>query len=95
MAQSIEACRTGGHITLIGALEGSRGDVPLFRIFLKHITVIGIAVESRAQQLAMIEYLERHAIRPVVDSRFPLTQLADAFRRQEAGLHFGKICIEI
>jgi len=31
----------------------------------------------------------------LIDSRFPLADLAQAFRRQESGQHFGKIAIEI
>jgi hypothetical protein len=31
----------------------------------------------------------------VIDRSFPLGDLADAFRYQESGQHFGKICVEI
>ena len=41
------------------------------------------------------EQLERDGIRPVIDRTFPLTELAQAYRHQESGKHFGKICIEI
>jgi hypothetical protein len=30
----------------------------------------------------------------VIDSTFELADLAGAFRHEEAGAHFGKICIE-
>ena len=33
-------------------------------------------------------------LRPVVDRGFPLAEIADAFRHEEAGAHFGKICLE-
>ncbi|WP_430384204.1 zinc-binding dehydrogenase [Archangium violaceum] len=33
-------------------------------------------------------------IKPVIDLSFPLEGIADAFRRQESGRHFGKICLE-
>jgi hypothetical protein len=32
--------------------------------------------------------------KPVIDRSFPLDGLADAFRHQESGTHFGKICLE-
>ena len=94
-AQSVEACRTGGRISLIGILGGMGGDVPLAKVFVKQITVFGLAVGSRENQIAMIEQLERDGIRPVIDRTFPLTELAQAYRHQESGKHFGKICIEI
>ena len=33
-------------------------------------------------------------VRPVVDRRFPLEQLADAFRYEVGAGHFGKIGVE-
>jgi NADPH:quinone reductase-like Zn-dependent oxidoreductase len=38
--------------------------------------------------------VEVNNIRPVIDSTWPLSALADAFRHQESGRHFGKIAIE-
>jgi NADPH:quinone reductase-like Zn-dependent oxidoreductase len=35
------------------------------------------------------------AIKPVLDQHFPLARLADAFRHQASGAHFGKIVVEI
>ncbi|MGX5850195.1 zinc-binding dehydrogenase [Mesorhizobium sp. PL10] len=32
---------------------------------------------------------------PVVDSSFPLRDIAAAFRHYEAQKHFGKICLEV
>jgi NADPH:quinone reductase-like Zn-dependent oxidoreductase len=34
-------------------------------------------------------------IRPVIDRRFALADLAEAFRYEESNRHFGKICLEI
>jgi len=33
-------------------------------------------------------------MRPVIDRRFALDDIAEAFRHQESGSHFGKICHE-
>ena len=43
----------------------------------------------------MVRAIEARGIRPVIDSRFPLERLSDAFRHLQAGGHFGKICIDI
>jgi len=33
-------------------------------------------------------------LRPIIDRSFGLTEIADAFRHQGSGAHFGKICLE-
>lgn len=95
MAQSVAACRMNGRISLIGALAGRGQDAPWVQTFLEQLTIKGIRVGSRADQEAMIRGIEATGVRPVIDSVFPLEQLADAYRRQEARLHFGKICVEL
>jgi NADPH:quinone reductase-like Zn-dependent oxidoreductase len=39
--------------------------------------------------------LEAGAIRPVIDSEFPLAEAAEAHRRMESGDHVGKIVLEV
>jgi NADPH:quinone reductase-like Zn-dependent oxidoreductase len=95
LPQSIEAVRIGGHISLIGVLAGFAGEVPTAALFSRNATLKGITVGSRAQQEDMIRAVETSAIEPVIDSTFPLEQLADAFRHQESQKHFGKICVEL
>lgn len=95
LAQSIEAARVSGYISLIGVLAGTSGEVPTYRIFGRQLTVQGIAVGSREDQLAMIRGIEATNLRPVIDSVYALEALADAYRHQEAQRHFGKICVSI
>ena len=54
----------------------------------------GLIVGSRREQQDFVRALEVTGIRPVVDRRFGLAELADAFRFQEGGDHFGKIGVE-
>ena len=93
--QSIAACRNGGHIALIGVLAGSAGPISTAKLMAKQIRITGLTVGSRRHQLDMIRAIEACGIRPVIDRTFPLESLADAFRYQESGRHFGKICISI
>jgi NADPH:quinone reductase-like Zn-dependent oxidoreductase len=94
LAQSITAVRIGGHISLIGALTGRSGEVPLATLLVKQARLQGLIVGSRSDQLDMIQGLEATGLRPVIDRSFPLEQLAEAFRHQKAGRHFGKIVVE-
>jgi NADPH:quinone reductase-like Zn-dependent oxidoreductase len=95
MAQSIAACRVGGHISLIGVLTGVSGEVPTAALFSKNITVSGITVGSRQHQDDMIAAIEASDIKPILDRDFPLDQIADAFAHQASGAHFGKITLSL
>ncbi|MBI1252557.1 MAG: zinc-binding dehydrogenase [Alphaproteobacteria bacterium] len=94
-AQSIFANRVGGHIGLIGVLTGMAGEVPTAALFSNSITVTGITVGSRQEQLDMIEAIEATGVRPVIDSTFSLEDIGKAFAHQESQKHFGKICLSI
>ncbi|MGP1282138.1 MAG: zinc-dependent alcohol dehydrogenase family protein, partial [Parasphingopyxis sp.] len=95
LTQSIHACRTGGHIGLIGVLTGLSGEVPTALFFQKNLVMTGITVGSHADQRDMIAAIDANGIKPVIDSHFPLDGLADAFRHQAAQKHFGKIVVDI
>lgn len=95
LPQSITACRRGGHIAVIGVLTGMAGEVPIAQAMISELKIIGLTVGSRRHQQDMIRAIEANGIKPVLDKSFPLEGLADAFRYQETGKHFGKICIDI
>lgn len=95
LAQSIAACRLGGHIALIGVLTGVSGEVPTAEIFKAQLKVSGMSVGNRRQQQDMIRALNVSNIRPVIDKTFELEGMRDAFSYQESQQHFGKICLSI
>lgn len=94
LAQSIRACRVGGHIALIGILTGYSGEIPTVELMAKQISLKGIIVGSREQQQEMVKALNRFDWVPVIDRTFSVDQMAEAFKYQESGQHFGKICIQ-
>lgn len=93
--QSIRAVAFGGCISMIGVLTGYAGEVPTTELFQKNARISGITVGSRRHQMDLVAAVEANDLRPVIDSSYPLAQLADAFRHQESQRHFGKICVDI
>jgi NADPH:quinone reductase-like Zn-dependent oxidoreductase len=94
MNQSIAISRIGGHISLIGVLTGWSGEITTAAAMGKNVTIKEITVGSRQEQEEMITAIDANGIRPVIDSRFPLDKIADAFAHQISQKHFGKICLE-
>lgn len=93
LAQSLQAVRIGGHVALIGVLTGVSGDVPTALLMAKQARLQGLIVGSRQEQQEFVQALNINALRPVLDRTFALEELADAFRYQESGDHFGKIAV--
>ena len=95
LPQSFAACRVGGHVAVVGLLTGHEGPLHIMQMLGKQLRINCIMVGSRTMQMDMIRAVEAIQIRPVIDRRFPLHELAQAFRYQETGAHFGKIVIDI
>ncbi|WP_156843054.1 zinc-dependent alcohol dehydrogenase family protein [Novosphingobium aquimarinum] len=94
LAQSIRAARVGGHIALIGVLTGRAGDVPTAMLMARQQRLQGLIVGSRRHQMDLIRSIDAIHVHPLIDRSFPLAELANAFRFQESGGHFGKIVVE-
>ncbi|MGW4897842.1 zinc-dependent alcohol dehydrogenase family protein [Kitasatospora sp. NPDC004240] len=94
LEESLRAVRIGGHIACVGFISGAavRPLDPRL-IFGAGATVRPIAVGSRSQFLAMNALIERHGIRPVIDSTHPFDRAPDAFRHYASGAAFGKVVI--
>lgn len=96
LAQSIRSCRIGGHIALIGVLTGVvAGQFAMVQVLLRQQKLQGLIVGSRRHQTDMIRAIDANGIKPVIDRTFPLDEIVAAFRYQEAGKHFGKVCLSI
>lgn len=95
LAQSIAAGRPGAHLALIGVLTGRSGEIPTALLMARQQRLQGLIVGSRAHQLDFVKALDALDLRPVIDRSFDLADLAEAFRYQESGAHFGKICLTI
>jgi NADPH:quinone reductase-like Zn-dependent oxidoreductase len=94
-AQSIAACRTGGHIAIVGVLTGFAGEISIPTLFSNQIRTSGISVGNRADQEDMIRAIAVNRLQPVIDRSFPLHEIAAAFEYYESRQHFGKVCLEL
>lgn len=104
MNQSIDAVKIYGNIYSIGILGGPKGEVVFPKLFFKQVHLTGLAVGSAEMQEDMVKAFEVNNVKPILDQpkalaemgkqSFELGQLADAFRYQETGRHFGKITVE-
>jgi NADPH:quinone reductase-like Zn-dependent oxidoreductase len=95
IAQSMSACRLGGHIAVIGLLSGVMAEINIPALFSAQMRVSGISIGSRADQEDMIRAIEVNRIAPVIDRSFALGEIQAAFEYFQTQSHFGKVCIDI
>lgn len=93
--RSIQATRFGGHISLIGVLTGTAGDIQTVSILRKGIRLDGIYVGSKSMLQSMLDHMTQSQLHPVIDQIYGFTEASSAFARMESARHFGKIVIRV
>ena len=79
---------------MIGVLTGRAGEVSAVQLMVRQARLQGLIVGSRKHQEDFVRAIDAIHIKPVIDRSFDLDQIADAFRYEASGQHFGKICLE-
>jgi NADPH:quinone reductase-like Zn-dependent oxidoreductase len=95
LAESLDAVRPGGTVSLIGVLSGVREPFTVLPVLMKQVRVQGILVGHRQGFEAMNRAIAASQLHPVVDRVFPFTEARAAFEHLASGTHFGKVCIEL
>ena len=98
-----DAAAAGATIVKYGALSPDPTPFPLFSALKKGLTVRGYTlfeIVKDAQRLARAKQyiyngLESGALKPVIDSAFPLNAIVDAHRYMESNQQKGKIVVTV
>jgi len=96
LPQSLASAAFGGFVAVVGFVAGYEAKIGIRQLLTPMLRVQGIAVGSRTRFESMNRVIERHAIKPVIDSSFSLENGAEAVRHLEkGGGHFGKVVISL
>ncbi|MAT06987.1 MAG: quinone oxidoreductase [Acidimicrobiaceae bacterium] len=103
--RNLASIKTQGTIVQVGLMGGAKTDVNIGLILMKRATWIGTTLRARPieQKAAIcqrfidevIPLIESGVLRPVIDSRFPIHEIADAHRHMEANANIGKILVDV
>ena len=103
--RNIAALRTGGRIVQVGMMGGGRTEVNIGMLLPKRASIVGTVLRSRslAEKIAIsqrfatevLPLFDAGLVRPVIDSRYPLSAIADAQAHMERNANIGKILIDI
>jgi hypothetical protein len=105
LAATLGAMAPLGRVVLVGTMAGARGELDLGRILRFRLTLRGTVLRARpieeritvtrrfASEVGPL--LARRVVRPVIDARFPLDEIARAHERLESNETFGKVVLEL
>ena len=91
----IALAKPGSRIVVFGATAGPASKVMTISIALKQLDVFGTAMGSPEDFRSMLEFYEKHGLRPIVNETFPLEETTAALNLMEEGGGTGKIVLEI
>ncbi|MGX1309688.1 NADPH:quinone reductase-like Zn-dependent oxidoreductase [Amorphus suaedae] len=83
----------GGHIAVIGILEGLTASASIADILLKQLIIRGVAVGHRRALADLVAAVDTAGIRPVIDRTYRFDELQAALDHLDRG-PFGKVVIE-
>ncbi|MBD2433909.1 MULTISPECIES: zinc-dependent alcohol dehydrogenase family protein [Fischerella] len=95
LQRSLNVLRMGGHISIVGLLDGFNTCVNTLTLLHRQATIKGMEVGGKENFETMNQGIETNKIHPVIDKIFPIEQTQKAFEYLEQGCHFGKVVITI
>ena len=93
--RSVQSLAHRGRLITCGATSGPAGATDLRFLFVKHLSLMGSYMGSRADLLAATPHSLSGKLKTVVHATLPLERAAEAHRMMEASEHFGKIVLTL
>ncbi len=84
-----------GRVASSGAMFGGRVELDVAQLYRNSQQIIGVRSANEASRELFWDLVERCRLRPVVDSVYPLDQVADAHRRLETMANVGRVVVSI
>lgn len=91
---SMKSSKPGARIVVCGATAGHQATVDLRRVFAMRLEILGSTMGTASELAALLDLVVSKGIRPVIDSTYGFTAVADAFARLNSGEVFGKVAID-
>jgi putative PIG3 family NAD(P)H quinone oxidoreductase len=103
--RNIDAVALRGRIIQVGVMSGGAASVNVGKLLPKRASLSGTVLRARPieEKVALtrrfaaelLPLFDRGTLMPVIDSRYPLEQIAAAHERMESNANTGKILIEV
>lgn len=93
--QSLSQLRKGGTIVAFGSSTGDTIQFNLRDFFYGQYNFLGSTMGSAEEFQEMLNFIDTHQIKPIIDEVYQLNQFHDAFQKLQNAEQFGKIAFQI
>ena len=94
-AHFAKLAKPGARIAFYGGTQGKINGLSPQLLFWRQVSIYGTTMGSPSDFDAMLDFVTRHEVTPVVDEVYPLSEGMAAFDRMAAGDQFGKIVLQV
>ncbi len=93
-AKATSIVRPGGRVVTYGGTSGD-AKIRMFPVFWNQIDIRGSSMGSPADFRAMLEFVSKHRIKPVIDRVYAMSDVVAAAQRMNEAGQFGKIILSV
>ena len=103
LRDNLDAAATDGRIVVIGLLGGARDELSLNKLLMKRVRLIGSTLRSRSREdkVMITKAIREHVwpkfgtgeLRPVIDRRIQIQDIAEAHQALESNATVGKVLL--
>ena len=92
---SLRCLRRGGRLVVFGGTAEVSAELDVRFVYLSWLSILGTTMGSSRDFAGLLRLVEAGALRPEIDTVFPLAEAEAAQDRLKAGGHFGKLVLDI
>lgn len=89
----VDALRPAGRLVVVGKMASDTGTLRVQSVYWKQVDVLGSSMGSPDDFTELVDHVRRHLWAPVVDSVFPLEDIAAAYEQLDSPDRVGKVVL--
>lgn len=95
LADALKCLKPGGRIAVFGSTGGNAATIDIPELYFGQHSILGTTLGSPEDFARMLDLVDKHQIRPLIDSVYGLSEIIEAHRHLESKKHLGKLVLRV
>lgn len=91
----VDVLRPAGRLVVVGKAASPTGSLRVQSVYWKQVDILGSSMGSPRDLADLLDHVKAHGWAPVVDSVFPLDDVAAAYERLDSPDRVGKVVLDL